>query len=218
MVKDNTGSSVNLKLGLLSVSVDDLLEILRRKGISRIHAESGTFEFDSLEDMGANLGLLSGYPLITCDGVRLELGKYSREVRSYGDRDSTVLARSIYADLMQRRGLLEKYAELPIFSSYIFFPIAVFNMSFPFLPDGWVLDRDIGNWLVNIAFLYMILYMFKIGADFYCRFRRPAVRYVPKEGFVSRHAETIIVSAITAVLGAFAGPLVLWVTKLIELD
>lgn len=218
MVKDNTGNSVTLKLSLLSVSVGDLLDILKSKGISRIHAESGTYEFDSLEDMSANPGLLSGYPVITCDKVRIEMGKVTREIRSYGDRDSTVLARSIYADLIQRRGLVEKYAESKVFKFYIFLPIFALSASMPYLKFNWVADYNIGVLVSNAVSIYMLLAIFKFMIDYYCTFRRPPVRYSLREGFLSRHAEAIIVGTITAVLGAVAVPAVSWLARLLSVD
>jgi hypothetical protein len=217
MVKDNTGNSVNLDLGLLSVSVDELLEILRSKGISRIRAESEAYEFDSLDDMSANPGLLCGYPIITCDKVRIEMGKFTRGVRSYGDREGTVLARSIHADLMQRRGLLERYSEFWLFRYYILFPLIIISIMINSFAKEFLVSIGVDKIYDGITGIYFPFAIIKSAIDIYCRFKRPAVRYEPKESFMSRHAESIVVGTITAVLGALALPVLSRLANLVGL-
>ena len=208
MVKDNSANNLSLDLGTLSVSVDELLQVIESKRPEKVRATSGDYEFEGLDDIKANPALLSGYPTIYCDGTRIEMSKFSRGVRSgFSNADNSVLTRSIHAELVRRKGFVENFIESKIFSNYVLFPWFIINSLFLAFRDDIDISENKKNWIGAFLFGYICLAMIKLVVDFLWRFYRPAVRYTPKDGFLSRHFESIVVSSISGLIGIFVGAL-----------
>lgn len=201
MVRELFTRSSTVSLGSVSLSVDELIGILEGKKFEKITARNNDIAFDSIEDMKMNRALLVGAPSVTCEDIWIYFDKFNPSVKIYKFSDENLsLAKSIAAEISQRKSLNDKdnqrYVTVPLWTIVISYYFIQFIVK-----PAPAYDREM--WIFSNASsasnLIILLIYLNSG---YINFVRKSVYYRPKEGFLRRNLEKIVVGLIGALLGA----------------
>jgi hypothetical protein len=206
VVKDISRENIRYKLGLISISVDDLIKLLESKGVKNATAKTDTVEFDSLEDIKTNKALLAGQPRIYLDEAIISFERGWGAVSPRGDQpNSASFAKSVFEELIMYKSSLDRFSELRIFGwTYVLI----------FITFGWfwkpiAAKLDIGDMATYTLDIIFIVYFFMFATKHlwvgYSAFFRNVVYYRPVDGFFRRNIETIAVSAIAGLVGLAVG-------------
>ncbi|MBB3590887.1 hypothetical protein FHX08_001231 [Rhizobium sp. BK529] len=206
MVRDISRENIRYKLGLISISVDDLIKLLESKGVKNATAKTDTVEFDSLDDIKTNKALLAGQPRIYLEEAIISFERGWGAVSPRGDQpNGSSFAKSVFEELIMYKSPLDRFSESRIFGwTYVLI----------FIAFGWfwkpiAAKLDIGdnvNYTLDIIFMgYFAMFVTKHLWAGYSAFFRKVVYYRPVDGFFRRNIETIAVSAITGLVGLAVG-------------
>jgi hypothetical protein len=158
--------------------------------------------------------LLAGSPTVYFDKSTVSFGSFNNSVKpSYKANGDTSQALSLYKEILQRKGILDKFCELRIFKLKYIFAVNVFLISFKYIFQNAKLNGNIYSTVMYVGLAYSSLVVIKFLFEAYVYFFRQPVYYKPTQSFFRRHIEAIVLSAITGVIAlgiGIAGP------KLIE--
>ncbi len=206
MVKDVSHENVRHELGLLSISVDDVIKILESKGAQNITARTKSVEFESLDDIKTHKALLAGQPTIYLDDVWMSFERGWAVVSPRRNSPNGVsLAKSIYGDLINYKSGLDRFAELKIFK----FPYLLIFVTYAFF-GKWIEGPIVQNQGVIytlravVAFYFVMFFLSNIWKAYATFFRMP-VYYRPVEGFFRKNNDKILLAVITGVVGIAIG-------------
>lgn len=203
MVRELFTRSSTIPLGSVSLSADDLIQILEEKNFDKVNAENNDMEFDSIEDMKMNKALLVGNPSIHCDDIYLRFDRFDNRVSMYKFSERNLsIAKSIAAEIAQRKSLSDTIRDV---QKYITAPLWAIVASYYFVkyviePDS-DFDKQMQIYFNLSAISNVLIFIIYLNSG-YLNFIRKSVHYRPKEGFVRRNLEKIIVGLIGIILGA----------------
>ncbi|MBB6488769.1 hypothetical protein [Rhizobium lusitanum] len=206
MVRDVSHENIRHELGLISISVDDLIKILESKGIQNVTAKTRSIEFESLDDIKTHKALLAGRPTIYLDEVWISFESgWSSVSPRHNAPNGASLAKSIYEDLINYKSALDKLAGLKIFK----FPYLLIFVTYAFL-GKWIEELIIVNqhaiYAIRAIFLLYFL-MFLLGNIWmaYAVFFRKTVYHRPVEGFFRKNNDKIALAVITGLISGIIG-------------
>ncbi|MEY9375895.1 hypothetical protein [Rhizobium leguminosarum] len=208
MVKDISHEKVSYKLGLLSISVDELINILERTSPEKVTAKNGTTKFENLTDIKENKALFAGAPTIFIDDVYVSFESHWGNVLPYGsEAKSAIAAKSFFEELTRYKSFMDRFSELKILSVVYFFPVATIMFCILTFRERMGIPANYSEVLFWPYMAYSLAFLTKGLWLGYSMFLRQAVYYAPTQGFFKRNFETIAVSAITGFIGVLAGSL-----------
>ncbi|RWD50576.1 MAG: hypothetical protein EOS25_26380 [Mesorhizobium sp.] len=204
MVREILKRENTIHFGTVSLSVDDLIEIIESKQFSNVKAQNNKVAFDDLSDMKNNKALLVGYPNITCDDISISFKGFFGSSIYVPSKPEDLLskAKSIEAEFRQRKGMpdfvreKQKYITLPYWICMGVFLFSIFNID----PNSsrYPQFKTYSSFMTAYSLLALIVYM-NWG---YIEYIRKSVYYRASEGLFRRNIEKIVVGVIGALLGA----------------
>lgn len=193
MVKQITHFNTTYKIGSISINVDDLIDILERRGFKRVTARTNDHEFESLSDIKQHKSLLAGSPDLNTDGISLSFNRFGSYLRIYGeDPDLVVKLQTMLKDFQAKRTLfdviLQNSYKLFAISLVIYWAMQIYQWKYP---------QNITEYFTIIFYIVNAAFILSLPIYIYSSIRQP-VRLKPNGPF-GKYAGQIMIGLIVAI-------------------
>jgi len=201
MVKDISRKYIRLPLGSVSISVEDLINIIEQKGFKKVSAENNDAEFESLDDIKSHKTLMVGFPKLRCDEIFISFEKHFSGVSVYEPKDesSIVTARSIHNEISKYKSFLDLLSDWSRYTYLSFFIMA----SVWIAVNSYYEKGEIPNlieWFMLFLKICLLLFIpFHLWKG-YADLVRRRIYYNPSQGIFRKRLEEIVMLTIGAVI------------------
>jgi hypothetical protein len=203
-MKNISHRNTKYKLGHLSISADQLIEILERHEFKRMRVNTDSVEFKDLDDVKKYKSHLSDVNMIFCDEVIITFNKSSTDVYLAYDatENDVAVAKSIATDLKAHKKPSDYATD---FGSIIFFVWGIFltKLLLDILIDKDTLTKIITSFEFYVTATLTAITIF-LTINYYSK--KP-VNYIQQPGFLSRNFDGILMTAISSVISLLVAAL-----------
>jgi hypothetical protein len=206
VVKDISHKTIRYDLGIMSISVDKLIEILEAKNFEKVTATNKNIEFENLDDIKSHKALFSGDPTIYADKLTLTFSRVGNSISPYGrEPEIYTSAKSLSEELIKHKTLFDRFSEIKLLRNIFIFPLTVIFYLFSEYHSKLGISDTAAKYTGAVYLVYLLLFAVSSTWSFYTFALRPRVYYAPAQGFFKRNMETIAVSTITGIIGLALG-------------
>lgn len=202
MVEKVTKSYHEIRIGSISISTDDIIEIIDTKKFSNISAENKDFRFSGLDDLRLHKSLLSGFPTINCDEIAIMFSSYNPTIRAniYKNKDSSTIAESIKNEISKHKSFLDRLNDRYKQRHILLFLLILLIPSIMKRYDSNYASRDIIEIADSTSAIFLSITLAYVTWKFYADTFRKKVFEKGREGFFRRNIERITMIIIGSII------------------
>lgn len=202
MVEKIKKSYDEIQIGSISISTDDIIEIINSKKFSNMSAENNDIKFSGIDDLQLHKSLLAGFPIINCDEITIMFSSYNPIIKAniYKNKDSSTIAESIKNDISKHKSFLDRindhYKQRYFFLFLLITPLPSILKRYDEYYTNQKLIDVIDNLLFTILLILMSYNIWKFYADTF----RKKVFEKRKDGFFARNTERIAMVVLGSII------------------